>query len=153
MRRTKAQQKHDKTAGYSLFEMLVVLLILALVSASFGIALKDRNPSLDDVAQEITTRLLQTRQTAIVDGQDERVNFSVAKRQIDFGEAKARLALPETMTMTLLVGRELVRQDEAGLFFFPDGASTGATISLAQADKSVKIRVLWLTGIPQIESR
>lgn len=140
------------SAGFSLIEMLVVLLILAIVSGTFSIGMRDRTPDPVAVAQEIAGRLSQVRIAAVVEARPKKVTFDLAGRQVAFDGDASTLMLPGGVDMTLLVGQELVEARKANLMYYPDGSSTGATVTLRQGRQSAKIRVLWLTGIPQVET-
>jgi len=138
-----------RTQGFSLIEMMVVLLILALVAGLFAPTLRPggREKSLDAMASELQSIFLRARTNAIARGATETMQIDMARREVVYGGQK--IAIPEHLTPKLLVGQELLAADgEATLLFFADGGSSGAEITLTdrRSDRTGVV-VPWLTGV------
>jgi general secretion pathway protein H len=143
--------EHPLQAGFSLVEMMVVLIILALI-AGLGIPMLHvgrggKNPSA--TALELQAMFQQARTNAISRGSTETVEFDLAKREVIYRTMKQIVRIPDNIQSSLLVGRELVATDGVStLLFFPDGGSTGIKIILADGNKlPVNVVVPWLTGV------
>ena len=140
--------------GFSLLEMMVVLVILATVAALAAPTLRrggrDRDP--ESVAYELQAVFLRARTNAISRGNTETMQLDMGNRQISYAAAKQTVRIPDNLTPDLLIGRELVAADgTATLLFFPDGGSSGARITLADTRNNVSgVVVPWLTGVPVV---
>lgn len=138
--------------GFSLLEMMVVLVILATVAALAVPTLRrggrDRDP--DSVAYELQAVFLRARTNAISRGNTETMQLDMGNRQISYAAAKQTVQIPDNLTPDLLIGRELVAADgTATLLFFPDGGSSGARITLSDKRNNISgVVVPWLTGVP-----
>lgn len=114
-------------SGFTLIEMLVVLTIISLVAA-IGAATMSRRPGhieRERIAGRIELAVAAAERSARVQGS----SASLDPSKIDGVEAS--LAFKPT------IGRDKL------LTFFPDGSSTGGTISL---DGRPLLDIDWLTG-------
>ncbi|MCV3243110.1 prepilin-type N-terminal cleavage/methylation domain-containing protein [Mesorhizobium sp. ZC-5] len=144
----------DRTGeqGFSLLEMMVVLVILATVAALAVPTLRrggrDKDP--EAVAYELQSVFLKARTNAISRGTVETMNLDMEKREVSYAVARQTVAIPNNLTPLLLIGQELIAADgTATLLFFPDGGSSGARIVLAdRRNNTAGVVVPWLTGVP-----
>jgi general secretion pathway protein H len=140
----------NSEGGFTLAEVLVVMAIMALAAA---IAL----PSLKAREAERLVLLLTDRVAAILQesrlkaiGQNRTVTVTFDSNDKNFtkdGEAAA--TVPEDLELDLLTARGDSFNGDPSFRFFPDGSSTGGSITLTKGDVSSAIKVRWLTG--QIE--
>jgi general secretion pathway protein H len=134
--------------GFTLVEMLVVVAIIALV-ASVALPTLGR-PSektrLRAVADGAIAALQLTREAAIVRHIETVLTVDVEKHTLQSVVVPLRQFAPEIVAKLQFAAPEQVGQSGARFRFFPDGSSTGGTLTLALHDQREVICVLWLTG-------
>jgi len=121
--------------GFSLLEMIVVLVILGL---AMGLVLARgplHSPRLDAqvAARDLASALRVARGRAIAE--DRPVAVALAGRVYQI-EGSAARSVPSDVTLT---GNEAIR-------FAPDGSSSGGVIVVQAAASRVAVLVDWLTG-------
>jgi general secretion pathway protein H len=136
-----------RAAGFTLIEMLVVIVVLGL---ALGLVLARgpmRSPTLDvrAAAGELAAALRLTRAHAIADNRSIRLVVDVARHRFAMdGGAAVRLPADIGLAVRTIAG------DAAGplaaIGFAPDGSSTGGQIALAEAGSRMLVGVDWLTG-------
>jgi general secretion pathway protein H len=134
--------------GFTLLEMIIVLVVLGLV---LGIAVSrgpSRSRSLDvraTVSQVVLT-LRQARGAAIAANRPVTVVVNGAQRSLSVDGARP-LQLPPGFGLTAASGLDAVPGPKlAGIRFAPNGSSTGGRIVLADGKRRVLVGVDWLTG-------
>ena len=141
--------------GFTLLELIAVLLILALVavivvpSLGGGAAIE-----LESAARSLAAGLRQTRNHALNDNRSAILALDVDKREFELpGEGRAR-RLPERVDIVLFTARsEQLGENRGAIRFFPDGSSTGGRITLSVDGMRYLVDVDWLTGrVSVIES-
>jgi len=135
--------------GFSLAEMLVLLVILALCSALAVPTL--RNPygsgSIVTSAREIAAMMREARARAIFEGSEKAVRLNLDAREAETDVDQKTVLLPHGVSVKLFTARdEVVAGTVASYRFFPDGTSTGGRIELSLRDDRQVIGVDWLTG-------
>ena len=141
---------HDgpMTRGFTLLELLTVLLILSLVAAivvpSLGGGAK---LELKAAARTLASGLRQTRNEALNHNRSATLSVDVDRREFQVpGEQRAR-KLPRRMEIVLYTARsEQLNGKRGAIRFFPDGSSTGGRITLSMDSLQYLVNVDWLTG-------
>jgi general secretion pathway protein H len=146
-------------AGFTLVELLVVLVIMALVAGATGVAYDrwQRHARYRDTVQSLYTALQQARQQAVQTAQPVAYLFDLQARR--HGVWQGGRALPDwkggwppELDLRLTVAEGAVPPPWLGLVFLPDGGSTGGTIDVLRAEQTgVRLRIDWLTGRLQQE--
>jgi general secretion pathway protein H len=133
-----------RAAGFTLVEMLVVLVILALVVALVPplLAGGEARLQLAASAREIAASLRETRSLAIREGRSEAFIVDGAGR-FRAGAGPAR-RLPQGLLLSI-TGVADVRA-RAAIRFFADGSSTGGRLILLRGERRSDVTVDWLTG-------
>ena len=124
--------------GFTLIEMIVVLVVLALIGSIVLARGPLRSPVLDlrACARGMAAGMRMARADAIAADRDR--TFSVDGTARDYGpQGGPRHALPAGIEVD---GRT------APILFHPDGSASGGAVTLADGDRRVSVRVDWLTG-------
>jgi len=146
---------HRSSAGFSLFEILVVLALFALAAAlvlpSFSGGM--RGLQLQTSARDLITRMKQARSEAIsqqkvfriVLASDEKKSYYLLTNEYE----------EELKSFDLPKGVSFVADDRVGsliVSFYPNGRSSGAIFALSnEAGKQVVILVDTITGFAKVK--
>ncbi len=135
-------------AGFTLIEIIVVLVILGLMLSLAVARGPMQSPALQvrAVAGELAATLRAARGKAIAANRPVAVVFDPAQRGFRVDGGQARL-LPAGMQLavTTLAGN-IQGNRLAGIVFAPDGSSSGGLIDLADGPLRMQIGIDWLTG-------
>ena len=135
--------------GFTLVELLVVLLIIAVVLVAAPIAYDRLKPGLEvrSDAREIARILRQSRGRAISDNTEATVLIDLCERYLRDGAGGERIDLSKGTALTLeTAASERIGPDAARIRFFPSGASTGGRLTLERLGTVYRIEVDWLFG-------
>ena len=138
------------SAGFSLIETLVVLSIMALVSAAV-LAAKPRTAAarINAEARSIAASLQLARSRARA--RNAEIVVGVDTQNGRFGSVEAMRQLPDGMGVSLTVAATERHGAVGGVRFYPDGRSSGGEILLTYRGRTERIVVNWFTGDSRIE--
>ena len=135
-------------AGYTLVEMLVVLVLLGMATAvslpyatSSGQAQK-----LNATASQLASLFRQAQTVAYVTNKDVIVSFERDKFKWLVTRGSPQLELDRSLTVTALTVEGQVSEKEISYRFFPAGGSSGGRVVLEVNKNKVAIDLNWLTG-------
>lgn len=135
-------------SGFTLVELLVVMVIAALVLGLVATSIS-RNISgaeMRSAANKLAASLRHTRTRAILDKQ-EQVFLVDAENRSYLAPKREPVVLPEGMNIALTTARsELTSENVGGIRFYPDGGSTGGFVELDANGRIYRVDVAWLTG-------
>ncbi len=115
-------------AGFTLLELLVTLLLLAVLAATIMPRFGNQRPrTLEQRAEEVARELGRLRLEAISSG-----------RVLTVPATELAARLPD--------GTTLVTGETEELVFFPNGTSSGAAWQLETENGAVDLTIDWLTG-------
>jgi general secretion pathway protein H len=136
----------DRAAGFTLIEVMAVMLIIALV-ASLAVTIMPGTgrAGLKAVTLQTASLLRRERLGAILTGRDREVSLD-SDRRILVGDGGDIVALPRDVTFDILGIDAFWSGRQAVVRFHPDGASTGAVLILSREKAEYEIRVNWYTG-------
>lgn len=140
-------------SGFTLVELLVVLVIAALMMALVGTSLSRSisGAEIRAAAREMAASMRYTRTRAILDKQ-EQVFYVDTENRSYLAPRREPVELPEGMEVELNTARsELTSETVGGIRFYPDGGSTGGHVKLAANGRIYRIDVAWLTGEAALE--
>ncbi len=135
----------EQQAGFTLIEVLVVLVILGLVGGlvlSHGPA-RPAGLDLRSEASQMMQALRGARGQAIATNHDVAFVLDLPQHgwRIDRGPLHP-LSPPVRATMTAVAGDA----PPATILFAPDGSASGGVIALAEGASTMRVAVDWLTG-------
>ena len=134
-------------AGFTLIEMLVVLVILGLTVALIVSRGPARSTGFDlrATAGDIAQQLRLARSEAIATDRITRFTLDPAERRYETNGNVGPLLPPElALTMTTVTGG--TPRPLAAITFAPDGSSSGGRVVLVAGANTVAVVVDWLTG-------
>lgn len=146
---TQSKRPLGWPAGFTLLEMLIVLVISSIVMATlipnFGPAIA--RAQLYSATRDVASALRHARGQAMLKGQDalfelnteQHVYRVTGRSKIYKLPSEVQLGLYTTSTETLDEGTGRIR-------FFPDGSATGGRVTLIANKQTRVVDVNWLTG-------
>lgn len=144
---------HRRVAGFTLVELLVVLVIISLALALVGTSIS-RNISgaeMRTAARKVAAGLRYTRTKAILN-KSEQVFLVDIENKTYTAPGRPLAQLPEGMEVQINTARsELTSESVGGIRFYPDGGSTGGNIKLEANGRIYQVNVAWLTGEASVE--
>jgi general secretion pathway protein H len=137
----------DRTAGFTLFEMLIAVAVagfaLALLGGLAGPPREGRQVTL--AAREIALALRAARAMAVSENRPTGVSFDFA-RGIWQSDGAAG-PLPGGVRVNVLSARgDMVAGSVPRIGFLPDGSSSGGRVTLDGHGRTVAVGVDWLSG-------
>ncbi len=137
-----------RQSGFSLLELLVVMVLVALVMGLVGTSLSRSvsGAELRSISRDMLAALRYTRAHAMVTHQQQVLMIDTEQKSYTPPE-RDTVKLPDEIEMTLTTAAsELTADGAAGIRFFPDGGSTGGNIIFHVNEREYRINVAWLTG-------
>lgn len=136
----------DRRAGFTLIEVVAVMLIIALV-ASLAVTMMPGTGrgGLKALTLETAALLRRERLGAVLTGRDRQVSLD-GERRVLVGDGGDVLAIPRDVALDVLGIDALWSDRQAVVRFTPDGSSTGAVLKLSRENAEYEIRVNWYTG-------
>lgn len=135
-----------RSRGFTLIEILVVLVILALTLALVVPAVSSGlGASLESASRDLHTGLRKARSQAI--NQQRSTVFVLDLHAYKFGIG-ADLAgqLSRDFELHARAAQREMGHKRAGIRFYPDGSSSGGRLGLSQGEDYIWLEVDWLTG-------
>jgi len=134
--------------GFTLVELLVVLVIAALVLALVGTSISRSisGAEMRNAARKVAASLRYTRTQAILTKSEQVFLVDTERRTFQAANREAE-QLPEGLNVELNTARsELTSEAAGGIRFYPDGGSTGGNVRLEANGRVYQVNVTWLTG-------
>jgi len=97
-------------------------------------------------ALQTASRLRDLRAAAMSTASERLAMFDINNRAIRFSDGRAPLQLDRSIAVRVTAANSVSANSNAGVRFFPNGSSSGATISLKSKGQAYEVRVNWLTG-------
>jgi general secretion pathway protein H len=133
--------------GFTLLELLVVLVILSLMLTLAPSLMAGGGAKLRVAARDLTFDLRQLRDNAIRDGITTSLTLDAAHHGYQLNPANRLRPLPQDADLTLTPGAPpLVGDPTPEIIFYPDGSSSGGTLTLEDRTVSYAVRVDWVGG-------
>ena len=136
----------DRCAGFTLIEVVAVMLIIALVASLAVTTIPGTGRGrLKALTLETAALLRRERLGAVMTGRERQVSIDGEKRVL-VGDGGDVVAVPRDVVLDILGIDALWSGRQAVVRFHPDGASTGAVLKLSREKAEYEIRVNWYTG-------
>jgi general secretion pathway protein H len=135
--------------GFTLLEMILVLVIAATVAA---VAVPNLQPALANMqlraaTRDIASALRYARGQALSRGREAVFSLDVERHVYQVSGRRKDYSLPASVQFGLFTAEtELSGEGQGSIRFYPDGSSTGGRVSLDAAGKRRLVDVNWLTG-------
>lgn len=141
----RARRFHN---GFTLLELLAVLVILALVAAFVVPSLgRSTGTELEAATRTLAAGLRQARSDAVNRNREAALTLDVEKREFRLTGDERVHELPESIRLELFTARsELESEQRGAIRFFSDGGSTGGRITISNDAGRRLVDVDWLTG-------
>lgn len=139
--------------GFTLIEMLVVLVVLGLVLSVVAPRFASGNPALAvrSAGLDLVAGLQLARNLAV--SENRAVAIKLDRKASAFEVEGRRRGLPPGVALTRPDLREDERDAAIEVRFFPDGSSSGARIGVVRGAHRLVIDVDWLTGTIQVKKQ
>ena len=144
-----SQTHASGNAGFTLIEVLAVLVIIAMTAASISTLYSSQSggAQLKTAALLAASRLRDVRAKAMTSGAESLAAIDVGGHTMQFSDGSAPVAFARSMKIEVMSADSENRDPSvAGIRFYPNGSSTGGTINLEMEGRAYEIRVNWLTG-------
>jgi len=140
----------NRSAGFTLVELLVVMGILGMVLAAV-LSARPRTAAtrVATAARAVAATLQLARAQAMAGNVETVVRIDPEGSRI--GLPGSMHALPRGMAVAMTIAEAERLGDSGGMRFYPDGQSSGGVIVLTLEGKASRIAVDWLTGEPGFE--
>lgn len=141
------EAKPSGNAGYTLAELLVVLVIIALSTAVLVPRLlpAPAGVSAQDGANQLIYLLKKTRQLALTTGISQAVTIDT-KSKTAWLEKHQKIQFADDVEIETITAEPESALSRAGIRFFPDGVSSGAEIRISSAEQTYLVSVIWATA-------
>lgn len=135
--------------GFTLLEILIVLVIGVLLVALVPPLLSGMSGAteLRGAARQLAAGLRNARNEAVTRQQEAVLTLDLERRRFGVTGDPREIALPESVALKLYTAQsELLDSATGGIRFFPDGSSTGGSITVSGPKLAYRVNVDWLTG-------
>jgi general secretion pathway protein H len=151
----RPESELSSAAGFTLLEMLVVIVILALATAVAMpiLARPSDGVRLQATARDLINALRLTRAMAIARDAEIALTIDVDKRTFASAAVRTQSFGPDIAAELTFAEPERAARSTGGFRFFPDGSTSGGDVHLRLHSSEAKICVNWLTGEAQLGER
>ncbi len=143
---TERQRAADEN-GFTLLELLAVMVILAMAAAAFswGGQRTSETAKFRAFITQTSAMLRDGRARAMRSRTEAVVRFDAGGRRVD-GPGGESLGMPQGVEFSALVAGNEATTSAADIRFYPAGNSSGGALTFSFGNQSYVIRVNWLTG-------
>jgi general secretion pathway protein H len=139
----------DRSSGFTIIELIVVLVIVLLGMTVVGANFSKVSPALQlkTVGGEIVSALRFARTQAVSTQQAVSVRFNLYENTYQVQGQQQTFKLPEDLMLSLVIlTKNYAGNEIASIMFYEDGSSSGAQVLLELDNYKKQIEVNWLTG-------
>ena len=139
--------------GFSLMEILIVLVIAVIVMAVVAPRFSSRTSSarFACISKEIASGLRFARMKAVTDQKPSEFIVNLEQRHYQISGIEKTYSIPEDLEISVYTAAsQVVGEEQGSIVFFPDGSSSGGRIDLSGNGRKRAIDVNGLTGLVEI---
>jgi general secretion pathway protein H len=147
---------HKSLQGFTLLELIIVLVISVLGFAAVAVNISSGNASthLETVARDLASALRYAHGQALLTHKPVSVIVDLEQNQYRISDRERAYDFDGHIEVSLTVAEETFGDGKAGAIqFFPDGSSTGGRVTLEWGKQLRRIDVNWITGAVSIDDR
>jgi general secretion pathway protein H len=140
--------------GFTLIEVIVVLGIVAMIAVLAVPQFSALTPGLElrATAEELRADIRRVRNAALRENRETVLLVDLDSRTWRDGAGRWRGEAPEDIDLALVIARQEQFSDgEGGVRFYPDGSSTGGTVTLGRGARALRVTVDWFDGRVRID--
>jgi len=143
----------EPKAGFTLIEMMAVMLIIALVASLATMMVPGTGRAgLKTVVMQTAALFRRERLAAILTRTDRHVTLDGERREL-IGDGGGDVSIPRDVVLDVL-GEDAASSGRlAVVAFHADGGSSGAVLRFSRERTQYEIRVNWYTGAVSIDAR
>jgi general secretion pathway protein H len=141
--------RRPRNAGFTLLELLLVLLLMGLVYALAGPLIDTGTVGLDmkAAARQLAAGLRKARSVAVTEHREAVLTLDVEGRKFAVSGDATIYTLPTKLEYALFTAQsEVMEEKTGGIRFFPDGGSTGGRVTISVGESKQIVDVDWITG-------
>lgn len=145
----------NATRGFTLLELIIVLMISVLGVAVIGsnIASGNQSTRLKAAARDIASALRYAHGQALISGKPVSVAINLGENSYRISNRSKIYRLEKEIDLSLTIAEdEFAAGQEGSIRFFADGSSTGGRITLEWGNLLRRIDVNWITGAVTISA-
>ena len=136
-------------SGFSLIELLVVLLIATLIMTVTPPMLSSAMPGLQlkSTARQLAAGLRYARDRAVAGRSEVKLTVDLEARSVSVTHRKDGISIPDDLEISLVTAASELEDETLGhIRFYPDGTSTGGRVTVSYRGNGYAVDVDWLTG-------
>ncbi len=136
--------------GFSLLEMLLVLMLIGLMATMTAVSMRRglAGARIQAAAGQLAAALRDSRLQAVAGGRSVDFMLDLDRRRYGIG-SRTTTGLPAGLSLSMryaVVTTRGLPGHQGRIRFFPDGSSSGGLIVLRQGRRQWQVDVSWLTG-------
>jgi general secretion pathway protein H len=135
--------------GFTLVEVIVVLGIIAMIAVLAAPQFSSLAPGLElrASAEDLRGDIRRIRNTALRENRETVLHVDLEAGSWRDGAGRSAGRVPEEIQLAMVIARqEQISDTEGGVRFYPDGTSTGGTVTLTRGDRALRLTVDWFDG-------
>jgi len=131
--------------GFSLVELLVVLVIMAVLVGSISVVVLNQQETLQTQSRKIVQNMRLTQQRSIRDDSPYQIEIDLSTNSFQFYDEV--IELPDTVSIAVRTAEnQLIDDERVGMTFYPDFSSSGGVVTLESEEALFEISVTWISG-------